>query len=180
VVRARIKSWILPTAIALAVALSSGAAGARGGGGHGGGGRGGSGHFGGGSLASGTHAGGGSIFLGRQTVGAQAVEPFSFHGGGSISFGPFGGRYGGYLYVGPTSVWDEGPHWGSGFWAAGPDGWAWYTGPWWVSPQYPGWVWMGPPWVWDGERMVSQEGYWTTASMPEGAERPPFVEPSNE
>jgi hypothetical protein len=100
--------------------------------------------------------------------------------GGDVRFGPFGGEYGGYLYVGPNSVWGGDAHWGSGFWASGADGWSWYAGPWWVSPAYPGWVWIGPPWVWDGERMISHEGYWTTARLPPDAEPPAFVDPERE
>jgi hypothetical protein len=38
------------------------------------------------------------------------------------------------------------------------------AGPWWVSPAYPGWVWIGPQWVWDGQQWVWQEGYWTPSS----------------
>jgi hypothetical protein len=98
-------------------------------------------------------------------------------GAGEPGFGRFGGQYGGYLYIGPSTAWSGAGHWGSGFWAEVGDGWAWYTGAWWVSPEYPGWVWMGPPWVWDGEHMIAQDGYWTTVNMPEGGDLPSFVEP---
>jgi hypothetical protein len=37
------------------------------------------------------------------------------------------------------------------------------AGPWYVSPMYPGWVWVAEQWVWDGEQWVWQEGYWAPA-----------------
>jgi len=73
--------------------------------------------------------------------------------------------------VGPGRIWGAGAHWGSGFWIWGAGAWAWYTGAWYVSPAYPGWVWVGPPWEWDGTQWTSQEGYWTTADMPQEAPR---------
>jgi hypothetical protein len=100
--------------------------------------------------------------------------------GGYLGDGRHGGAYGGYLYVGPESEWSRGAHWGRGFWASEADGWAWYTGPWWVSPEYPGWVWMGRPWVWDGAQWLSQDGYWTTAGLPADTEPPGFVDASGE
>jgi hypothetical protein len=33
-------------------------------------------------------------------------------------------------------------------------------GPWWVTPAYPGWIWIGPQWVWDGSQWVWEDGYW--------------------
>ncbi len=65
-------------------------------------------------------------------------------------------------------VWSGGPHWGTGFWVWGGSSWVAYTGRWWVSPAYPGWVWMGNPWVWDGTQWLSQDGYWTTTDALEG------------
>ena len=145
--RAHLKSSVLPFVTALAVAISPASALARGGG-HGGGGHG------GGSHGGGSH-GGGSHGAGHAAGGTS-------HGAG----GRLGGRYGGHLYVGPGAVWGGGPHWGNGFWAWSGSAWVKYPGPWWVSPAYPGWVWMGDPWVWDGEDWVSQDGYWTTADVP--------------
>jgi hypothetical protein len=142
-------SKILPLVTALVVALGPGTALARGG--HGGGG--------GGGHGGGFHGGG-------------------FSGGHSSAGGShFGGRYGGHLYLGPTGVWGGGAHWGSGFWLWGGSAWVQHPGRWWVSPAYPGWVWMGEPWVWDGTQWVSQDGYWTTADTPQAPPQQPPVEP---
>jgi hypothetical protein len=150
------KSKILPLVTALAIAFIPGTALAHGGGGGGHGGGGGGGHGGGG----GSHGGG---FSGSHS-----------YAGGSH----FGGRYGGHLYLGPTGVWGGGAHWGSGFWLWGGSAWIQRPGRWWVSPAYPGWVWMGDPWVWDGTQWISQDGYWTTADMPQAPPQPPPVEPT--
>jgi len=122
---------------------------------------------------------------GRTAVGGQGNESsFSVRRGtapGFAGFGRVGGEYGTYLYVGGDGVWAEEAHWRTGYWAgSAEEGWSWYAGAWWASPAYPGWVWVGPPWVWDGERMVSHEGYWTTANMPDGAAPPTFGEPIQE
>ena len=133
-----------PLVIAVVLALTSGSALARGGhgGGHGGGGHGG-GHG---------HAGGG-------------------HSSGASGAVHYGGRYGGRLALsGPT--WGAGAHWGNGFWAWNGMAWVASSGRWWVSPAYPGWVWMGAPWVWDGQEWAEQDGYWTTADVPQGQPPP--------
>ncbi len=122
------------------------------------------------------------MFVGGRTYGdgfVGSASPRLAGGGGFVGFGPFGGAYGGYLYVGPESAWGE-AHWGNGFWASNGNGWSWYAGPWFVSPAYPGWVWLGPPWVWDGAQMLSQEGYWTTAATPADGPPPGFVDPGTE
>jgi hypothetical protein len=36
---------------------------------------------------------------------------------------------------------------------------------------------MGEPWVWDGEEWESQDGYWTTADMPQGEAQEPASSP---
>jgi hypothetical protein len=156
VISTRIKSRILPFLAALAVAVVPGSALAHGGHGGGGGGHGG-GHAGG-------HFGGGTVVGGAH----------------------FGGRYGGHLYVGPVGVWGGGAHWGNGFWVWGGTGWVRYPNLWWVSPAYPGWVWVGQPWLWDGEQWVDQGGYWTTADVPQpglderAVDGPPIEAPIDE
>jgi hypothetical protein len=87
-----------------------------------------------------------------------------------------GGTYGGHLYVGPGAVWTGGAHWGKGFMVWGGSTWVSYPGTWWVSPAYPGWVWVGDPWIWDGDEWVDQGGYWTTADVPQAAPQAPVVE----
>jgi hypothetical protein len=94
------------------------------------------------------------------------------------------------MYVGPASVWGTTAHWGTGFWVWGGTEWLQYPGAWWVTPQYPGWVWMGQPWVWDGTKWLSQDGYWTTVDALEGlpdarviaapSSAPPVGEPAEE
>jgi hypothetical protein len=39
---------------------------------------------------------------------------------------------------------------------------------------------MGPPWEWDGTEWVSQEGYWTTADMPQEPRESAVEAPSEE
>jgi hypothetical protein len=154
--RLRARSKALPLVAALALVLVSATAVARGGGGGGhGGGHGGGGH--------GGHGSG--------------------HGGASVGGAHVGSRYGGHLYLGPSLVWGPSAHWGSGFWVwdanagmSGGGGWGWNAGSWWVSPAYPGWVWMGEPWVWDGSQWLSQGGYWTTADMGEEEKQEPIAE----
>ncbi len=82
--------------------------------------------------------------------------------------------------MGPESVWNGDAHWGKGFWASDDSGWAWYSGSFWVSPAYPGWVWLGPPWVWDGEQMIAHEGYWTTAGLPPDEPAPSFLDQAHD
>jgi hypothetical protein len=125
------------------------------------------------ALARGGHGGGAS---GSSHGGGHT-------GGGGHSYAGvshFGGRYGSHLYLGPRGFWGGRAHWGSGFWAWGGSAWVAYPGRWWVSPAYPGWVWMGEPWVWDGAQWVSQDGYWTTADMPQADLQEPAVEVSTE
>jgi hypothetical protein len=140
---------VLPFVVALAVALVSGTALARGG--HGGGG---GGHSGGGGSHGGGFSGGGHAYA---------------------SGGHVGGRYGSHLFLGAGALWGGGAHWGTGFWLWGGSAWVPYPGRWWVSPAYPGWVWMVPQPVWDGTQWLSQDGYWTTADMPQAL--PPPQEP---
>jgi hypothetical protein len=169
-------TWTKPTFLAcgLAILLASGSALGHGGGGgvHGGGGHAAGGHVGGGHLAG----------------GKSARYRDSYRGRGGVYFG---GRYGGHLYVGPSTTWSLcpypntapsvdlaghgrcGPHWGSGFWVWTGDAWVEHPGRYYVSPDYPGWVWIGNPWVWDGTQWVSQDGYWTTADVPHGQARVP-------
>jgi hypothetical protein len=93
------------------------------------------------------------------------------------------GRYGARMYLGSTALWTPcdsaatsvaadtvdrltgtcGPHWGNGYWvwSESESGWVQRPGRWWVSPDYPGWVWMGEPGVWDGKGWASRDGYWT-------------------
>ena len=149
-------------------------------GGHGGSG-GAGGRSGGGAHAGRSFPAGAVVVVGRTTVGGPSTEASSSvhptSAPGFSGFGRVGGEYGTYLYVGDDSVWEAQPHWHKGYWAGGAEeGWSWYAGPWWAAPAYPGWVWVGQPWVWDGERMISQEGYWTTANMAEGAAPPAFGE----
>jgi hypothetical protein len=150
---ALLRSRILPFVAALAVALIPGTALARGG--HGG--------SGGHSSGAGSHGGG-------------------FSGGGHayVSAGHIGGRYGSHLFLGPGAVWASGAHWGTGFWLWSGIAWVAYPGRWWVSPAYPGWVWMGPQSVWDGTQWVSQDGYWTSADVPDAPPEAPAVEAPNE
>jgi hypothetical protein len=135
-------------------------------GGHGGGGHGG-GH---GAAHGGGHGAGGHGGAGGVIVGHGVAHP--------VVGARFGGRFGGHLYIGLAVVWAGAAHWGVGFWAWGSGAWLFYDSPWWVAPEYPGWVWMGQPWVWDGTQWVSQDGYWTTADVPPGvapqAEPPGF------
>jgi hypothetical protein len=35
---------------------------------------------------------------------------------------------------------------------------------------------MGNPWVWDGTQWTSQDGYWTTADIPQGEQAQPADE----
>jgi hypothetical protein len=105
---------------------------------------------------------------GSRAVGRSFVSP-----------GHFGGRYGSHLFLGPGGSWGGRAHWGNGFWARGQNGWVGYPGRWWVSPAYPGWVWMGEPWVWDGTQWLSQDGYWTTADVPEEESQDSVVEPTD-
>ena len=110
------------------------------------------------------------VMFGGNFASATGVDSTSgfYHGGYYYGgAGRFGGRFGGHMYLGPGHVWRAGPHWGRGYWIWGGAAWAWYVGPWWVSPAYPGWVWMGGQWVWDGTQWVWQEGYWTTADVPQ-------------
>jgi hypothetical protein len=161
------RSNTIPFVVAFAIALVPCPALARGGG-HGGGGHGGGGHFGGG------HFGGGGGHYASGAYHGGAFHGGGFRGGGYYRGGyyygvggHFGTRYGSHLYLGPRRVVWGSPHWGRGFWLWGGTGWAWYTGPWWSSPAYPGWVWMGPQWVWDGAQWIWQDGYWTNADMPQ-------------
>jgi hypothetical protein len=40
----------------------------------------------------------------------------------------------------------------------------WIAGPFWVTPDYPDWIWIAPQWIWDGDEWVWQDGYWALAS----------------
>lgn len=102
------------------------------------------------------------------------------HRGGVAYAG--GHSNGARLYLGSTALWTPctsvsapvvapgtpesltgtcGPHWGTGYWVWSDTGWVEHPGIWWVSPTYPGWVWMGEPGVWDGKGWASRDGYWT-------------------
>jgi hypothetical protein len=65
-------------------------------------------------------------------------------------------------YIGPRALWGS-AHWGRGFYRWGGSSWLWITGPFYVTPNYPGWIWIGPQWIWDGTQWVWQEGYWSDA-----------------
>jgi hypothetical protein len=163
---------LLAFGAAIAVAPTPSLARGAGGGAHGGGG-------GGGGHAAGGHAGG-------HLAGGNAARYRDGYRGRGGTY--FGGRFGSHLYVGPSSTWTLcpypntaatvdlagqgrcGPHWGSSFWVWTGDAWVAHPGRYYVSPDYPGWVWMGNPWVWDGHRW---DGYWTTADMPRGQAQEP-------
>jgi hypothetical protein len=93
-------------------------------------------------------------------VGGSAHFAGGHFAGGRIGVAPFGGRGLGRVYLGPGRAWTR-PYWGHGCWRWGGHGWAWISGPWWVTPDYPGWVWIAPQWTWDGQQWVWQEGYWS-------------------
>lgn len=95
----------------------------------------------------------------------------SNHAGGSV-----GGHWNAYpnhyygprnifgrAYIGPSRV-ITAPHWGRGYWGWSDSTWLWMDGDWWVTPDYPDWIWIGPKQVWDGTQWVLQPGYWVRAN----------------
>jgi hypothetical protein len=134
-----------------------------GGGGHGGGG-GGHGGGGGGFHGGGFREGGGHPEGGFHG-GGRPVEP-GFHEGVGVRVGPgfHGEHFGGERVHIVSGVGFGRPHWGNGFWGWRNNSWVWLAGPYWVTPDYPDWVWVGAQWVWDGQQWVWQEGYWAPSN----------------
>ena len=157
-------------------------------GGHFGGGHSSGGHFGGGHVGGG-HVGGGGLGVHHFTGGATGSSP-SFHGSsrGLYSSGhvtlagtargnwvrpwgvhdlryrfPSGGRAFSRVSIGPRRV-VVAPYWGRGYWGWRGDTWLWIDASWWVTPEYPDWIWIGPEWVWDGTQWVLVPGYWVNAN----------------
>jgi hypothetical protein len=60
--------------------------------------------------------------------------------------------------------WDS-QYWGHGFFGLENGAWVWFEAPWWISPDYPGWVWIGPQSAWDDDQddVDGQQGYWSPA-----------------
>jgi hypothetical protein len=162
----------LASLASVAVPTTALAQGHVGGGGHGGGG---GGHGGGGGFHEGSGGGfrggagnvhGGANPGGGFHEGGRPGEP-GLHGGGGVRVGPgfHGEHFGGdrVHIIGPGVGWDR-PHWGNGFWGWRDNSWVWLASPYWVTPDYPGWVWIGAQWVWDGQQWVWQDGYWAPAN----------------
>jgi len=163
------------------------------GGGHSGGGHSGGGHIGGG-FGSGHVGGGfgsghvGSGFGSGHVSGGQAGSNLRGNSGSPLSNGHIsirgrtasnvGGHWDagsfrnqyvgrrnpfGRAYIGAPRV-IVAPHWGRGYWGWNGGTWLRVDSDWWVTPQYPGWIWIGPEWVWDGTQWVLQPGYWAMAN----------------
>jgi hypothetical protein len=60
--------------------------------------------------------------------------------------------------------WDQ-SYGGNGFWGCEGEAWVWVQAAWWVSPQYPGWIWVAQQTTFDevAQADVTEEGYWTPA-----------------
>lgn len=157
-------------------------------GGHSGGGHASAGHIGGGQVGGG-HIGGGGLGVHHFSGGATGSSPL-FHGssGSRLSNGhatiagnaqvnwvkpwgghdlryrfPSGGRAFRHVSIGPRRV-VAAPYWGRGYWGWRGDAWLWIDANWWVTPEYPDWIWIGPEWAWDGTQWVLVPGYWVNAN----------------